>query len=164
MIFTESDHELLLTLPLIGYARVGAYSMAKAGVHSLTKTAGNRLFSNPDSVIYLTPPHSGGTSRPQHHRQCVRSRNSTDTLDDVRIRQRLWGRAVCCHQTCQLRSNPKVQIDQLIFQGFGLPGAKIAQPEDIASAVSYLASPAAHFITGEAHDPMLPTVCTDDHH
>ena len=32
----------------------------------------------------------------------------------------------------------------------GLPIARIGQPEDIAEAVVFLASPAAHYITGQA--------------
>lgn len=58
----KSDYELLLTLPLTGYARKGAYSMSKAAVHALTKTTGNWLYSDPDFVTYLTPSPSGGTN------------------------------------------------------------------------------------------------------
>ena len=32
----------------------------------------------------------------------------------------------------------------------GLPIARMGQPEDIAEAVVFLASPAAHYITGQA--------------
>ena len=54
-----------------------------------------------------------------------------------------------------LPSDLKMHIGQRIFQAVGQPNAKVGQPEDIANAVSYLVSPAAHFITGEARDPML---------
>ena len=57
---------------------------------------------------------------------------------------------------------PVLRPKHVVFQPF--VSAKTCQPEDIASTVSYLASQAAHFITGKERNPMLPTVCIDDHH
>jgi hypothetical protein len=44
-----------------------------------------------------------------------------------------------------------MHIDQRYYtQAMGTPNAKIGRPEDVASTVSYLVSPEAHFITGQS--------------
>jgi NAD(P)-dependent dehydrogenase (short-subunit alcohol dehydrogenase family) len=63
-----------------------------------------------------------------------------------------------------LHSAKSLLINRSYMQAFGLPNAKVGQPEDIASAVSYLVSPGAHFITGEAHELVAQRMFTDNYY